>query len=161
MSFDIVLMHNASPEIKLTKELTTIATLSGVLREGTSILDPVVLVETAQANVVSSANYAYIAEFERYYYITNVRSDANGLWVISLHVDVLKTYETAIRAQSAIVARSANKYNLYLDDGWFMQYQNPHIVTKAFPNKTVFEHQEYILVLAGNTGANVNNGGGE
>lgn len=74
MSFSIVLYQNNSPVNKVDKSLVAVATLTGVLREGSSVLDPVVTIESdAPASVVSSANYAYIAEFGRYYYITGHR----------------------------------------------------------------------------------------
>lgn len=157
MSFSIVLQRNTSPVNKLTKDLVTLTELTGTLRKGSSILDPVIELDVpVPSNIVSTANYAHIEEFGRYYFITDIRSTVNGLWLVSLHVDVLMTYRTQIKAQSGIVNRSANKYNLYLDDGWFVDYQNPHIIVKPFPNTRAFEHQEYVLVLAGNTGA-VNN----
>ena len=152
MSFTINLQRNTSPSNKVHKDLVTIKGVTGVLRQGTSILDPVILIEeSVPSNVVSTANYCYISEFSRYYFITDVRSTNNGLWEISLHVDVLMSWETEIRAQSGIIARSQNKFNLYLDDGWFVDYQNPNIVVKSFPDMHAFDHQEYVLILAGNT----------
>ena len=150
MSFSIVLKRNNSPSNFVSKSTSDVATVTGVLRSGASILDPVILIETdTPATVISSANYAYIEVFSRYYYITNVKSDANGLWIVSMHVDVLMTYESAIRAQDAIVRRQERVYNMYLDDGWFMSYQNPIIQTKYFSNATPFEAEEYVLTLAG------------
>lgn len=150
MSFSIALKRNSSPSNFVTKSLADVMVVTGVLRAGASILDPVILIETdTSANVISSANYAYIEAFSRYYYITNVRSDANGLWIISMHVDVLMTYAAQIRSQSAIVARQERVYNMYLDDGWFIAYQNPLVQTKYLSNPTPFEAEEYVLVLAG------------
>ena len=150
MSFPIVLYQNNSPVNKVDKTLVTVATLTGVLREGSTVLDPVVTIESgAPASVVSSANYAYIAEFGRYYYITGIGTDTNTLWTISMHVDVLMSYRSAIRSQNAIVARQEKVYNMYLDDGWFMAYQNPKIQTKYFSEPSPFESEEYVLVIAG------------
>ena len=150
MSFDIVLQKNSSPTNKVTKDLTTIATVTGVLRDGTSIIDPTILIEqSTQANIISAANYVHIPEFGRYYYITQPASYVNGLWMITLHVDVLMTYAAQIRAQNAIVARQEFVYNMYLDDGWFMAYQDPIVQTKYLSNAAPFESEEYVLVLAG------------
>lgn len=150
MSFQISLKHNNSPSNFVSKNISDVITVEGVLRAGASILDPVILIEaTTPANVISSANYAYIEAFSRYYYITNIKSDANGLWILSMHVDVLMTYASTIRSQNAIVKRQERVYNMYLDDGWFMAYQNPLITTKYFSNATPFEAEEYVLVLAG------------
>lgn len=157
MSFKITLMVNNSPENKLDKELAVVREVTGTLRSGTSILDPVIVIQDSiPAEVIGSSNYAVIDEFSRNYFITDIRTTVNGLWQISFHVDVLTTYKHQILTQSGIVNRSENRFNMYLDDGWFVDYQNPAIVVKRFPNATAFEHQEYVLVLAGNTGA-VNN----
>lgn len=150
MSFNIVLYKNSSPTNKVSKELTSIDTIAGALRDGTSIIDPTILIEpTVQASIISSANYAYIADFGRYYYITQPASYVNGLWMVTMHVDVLQTYANQIRSQNAIVARQEFVYNMYLDDGWFMAYQNPIVQTKYLSNATPFETEEYVLVLAG------------
>lgn len=150
MSFDIVLYKNSSPTNKVSKDLSVIDTVTGVLRDGTSIIDPTILIEqSTQANVISSANYVYISELGRYYYITQPASYVNGLWMITLHVDVLMTYASQIKAQHAVVARQEFVYNMYLDDGWFMAYQNPIVQTYYLSETAPFEAEEYVLVLAG------------
>ena len=66
-----------------------------------------------------------------------------------MHVDVLKSFADQIRNQTAVVARQEKKYNLMLDDGFFMTYQNPKIQTKLFSVADPFETQEFVLVVAG------------
>ena len=150
MSFTINFYKNSSPVNKVDKTLTAIFSGEGILRTGASVLDPVIVIETSTpANLITSSNYAYIAEFGRYYYITGITSDANGLWVVGMHVDVLMSYKSQIRSQNAIVARQEYEYNMYLDDGWFLAYQNPHIQVKFFSEAAPFEAEEYILVIAG------------
>lgn len=150
MSFSIVFSTNSSPVNRIDKALTTVITATGTLRDGTSILNPEVEIETALTeSMVGAINYAYIEVFGRYYYVTDIKTETNGLWIVSMHVDVLMTYKTEIRAQNAVVARQEASFNMYLDDGWFMAYQNPIIQTKYFSNPTPFETQEFVLVIAG------------
>lgn len=150
MSFYIDIYVNSSPTNVVDKELSQTSHNNGVLKEGTSIIDPVILIEVEQAGwPYTHANYMYIEEFRRYYYITNIISVHNRLWEIHGHVDVLMSYKDQIRAQTAIVARQESKYNLYLDDGIFMTYQNPKIQTKLFSVPGPFETQEFVLVVAG------------
>lgn len=150
MSFNIVLSTNSSPVNRIDKTLTTVITATGTLRDGASILNPEVEIETALTeSMVGAINYAYIEAFGRYYYVTDINTETNGLWIVSMHVDVLMTYKTEIRAQNAVVARQEETFNMYLDDGWFMSYQNPIIQTKYFSNPTPFERQEFVLVIAG------------
>lgn len=158
MSFQIVLYSNLSATNVVTKELTEVRTITGTLRRGASIIDPVLLVEdndsTLQGNGV---NYLYVAEFNRYYYITNIVSVNYTLWEIHCHVDVLMSYAEGIKAQTAVVARQENTYNLMLDDGFFMSYQNPKIQSKYFSVADPFETQEFVLIVAGSTGTTPTN----
>ena len=150
MSFEIKLQQNSSPANYVSKTVVDVLSLTGNLKEETSILDPVVVVESsASASVITGVNYAYISTFGRYYYITDIVSIATNLWEISLHVDVLMSYGSQIRSQDAVVARQRDKRNMYLDDGWFMAYQDPIIVTKTFSAATPFETQSYVLAIAG------------
>ena len=96
------LYSNSSEYAALDKELELQITLSGILREESSIIDPSILVEDLD-DYITDINYAYIPEFGRYYFITNIESVRNHLWRLSLHVDVLHTYADGIRANSGII----------------------------------------------------------
>lgn len=146
-----MLYSQSSPTNQVTKELgPAISTIEGKLRDGCSIVDPTILVQTNDMNMWPlNVNYMYIEVFNRYYYITNMISVNTNLWELHGHVDVLMSYSDQIRQQTAIVARQENKYNLMLDDGFFMSYQNPIIITKRFSVDAPFETQEFVLVVAG------------
>lgn len=148
--FDIKFYKNLSNSNVVTKDISLVSTVQGVLREPASIMDPVLVVDTIQINFdIVHCNYLYIAPLNRYYYITDIISVANSLWEVHCHVDVLMTYADEIREQTAIVSRQELKFNMYLDDGIFMSYQNPLIQTKVFSNPTPFEQQEFVLIVAG------------
>lgn len=148
MSFTIDLYTNTSPENFVTKNITQLGTqLSGDLRQGTDIINPGILIE--QAAIPAGANYMYIADFGRYYFIDNIETAEHGLYVIRARVDPLMSFSTAIKACKGIVFRSESKYNTYLDDGTFKAYANPAVITKKFP--TGFSATDYVLVIAGGT----------
>lgn len=150
MSFPIKLQKNVSPVNKVGKDISDIATATGTLRTGTSIIDPVIEIETALSeNMISDVNYAYIEIFGRWYFVTDIVVNNNKLWTMTMHVDVLETYKATIAKQTAVVSRQENNYNLMLDDGWFMTYQDPKVQIRGFSNPTPFESQEFILVIAG------------
>ena len=146
MAFNIIIQKNVSEKNKVDKSLTLIATLSGTLRQETSIVDPVVLVAGDLDDYVE-ANYCTIEDFGRSYFITNIRSVRAGLVEISCHVDVLSSFKTQIRENRAIIHRQANTWNLYLNDGSFRVYQNPIVLTKPFPSG--FSTMEFVLAVAG------------
>ena len=143
----ISLYTNTSPENFVTKSKTQIgAALDGVLRDESEILRPVVRVESASD--LSACNYVYIPAFNRYYF-AEVSVLRTNLWEISCRVDVLASFSTALRACSGITRRaeSENAYNVFLDDGSFRAYSDPHIITQEFPNG--FTTWEYLLAVAG------------
>lgn len=148
--FDITFYKNESNSNFVNKKLTLNHTMQGTLRDGTSLIDPILLVEAnAPGFQANGYNYVYVPDFKRYYYITNIVSTYYKLWEIHCHVDVLMSFKEDILNQVAIVSRQENTFNLYLDDGTFMTYQNPKIQTKLFSNDSPFETQEFVLIVAG------------
>lgn len=143
----IVLYQNLSEYNALDKNLTELISLSGTLREQSSIIDPVINISDID-NYIGSANYAYIPEFNRYYFITNIDSIRENLWRLSFHVDVLYTYREQIRENSAIIERNENEYDLKLNDGLFQTQQNPRIAQFPFPSG--FTTWNFVLAVAGN-----------
>ena len=146
MAFNIVLQRNKSEMNRLTKSVDTIATVSGVLKEETSIIDPIIKIE-CDLSSFTGCNYLSIPSFGRSYFVTNIRSIRDGLVEFSCHVDVLSSFASEIRDNTAILRRQENDWNLYLDDGSFKVYQNPKVLTKAFPSG--FTTQEFVLAVAG------------
>ena len=145
---NVSLYYNSSDNNRLSKSISGAGSYSGTLREQCSVLEPTILIE---AGNISGANYMYIPEFGRYYYITDIVSVRNGLWAVSGHVDVLMTYQNAIRGCGAVLARSETLYNLYLDDDQFLIDAPRQFVCKAFPNRApeVTEGASFVLTVAG------------
>ena len=146
MAFNIVLQRNNSEMNRVTKSVDDLFTVSGVLKDGTSIIDPVIKIES-DLSAVTGCNYLSIPDFGRSYFINNISSIRNGLVEFSCHVDVLSSFASEIRNNTAIIKRQENEWNLYLNDGSFKVYQNPTILTKAFPSG--FTTQSFVLAVAG------------
>lgn len=146
MAFNIVLMTNTSEPNRVVKTTTTISTVSGVLKEQTSIIDPVIKIECDLATV-KDCNYISIPTFGRFYFVNNITSMYNGIVEFSCHCDVLSSFADAIKANTAIIRRQEFTWNLYLNDGSFKVYQNPLIITKEFPSG--FTDYEFVLAVAG------------
>lgn len=149
MAFTIQIQYNASEDIALTKDLTTIAELSGVLRQETSIIEPVILIE-GDLTDFTGANYMTIPAFERSYFINNIRSIRNDLIEISARVDVLYSFRAYIRENKAIIRKSVDNWNLYLNDGTFTVSQKPEILTLPFPIQFAYNTKNFVLAIAGN-----------
>lgn len=146
MSFDIKLQINNSEKNRVVKSITDIATYTGVLKEETSIIDPVIKIECDLADV-KNANYLTVETFGRSYFVNNIRSIRNGLVEFTCHVDVLSSFADEIKSNKAITRRQEQRWNTYLNDGVFKVYQNPDV--KVFPFPSGFTRQEYVLAIAG------------
>ena len=119
---EIILYYNDSEKIKLDKDLTQIGSIEGRLFQNTSITKPSIIFDLD--TTVFSANYLYIPQFNRYYFITDVVNVSANKWQIQARVDVLTSFKSAIRENTAIIERQENVYNLYLDDKYYRAYQN-------------------------------------
>lgn len=145
MAFEVVLYYNDSEKNRLSKSLRLLQTLTGELRDETSIINPSILFEDT-VTTLTRANYLYIADFGRYYYINDIRSIRNGLTEVSCHVDVLMSFASEIKTNNAIINRSENNWNLYLNDGSLKVYSNSIVLTKKFPSG--FTTQNYVMAVA-------------
>lgn len=145
---DVKFYRTSSPKNKIVKSLTSIGTFSCALKENTSVLNPVLIISTNE-NLYNS-NYVEIPAFNRKYFITDIKSIGNNRWEVSAHVDVLNTYASEIKSNSAVIRRQENVYNLYLNDPDFLTYNYDRIQTKKFTPVSGFHKQlTYRLIING------------
>lgn len=144
--FTVNIMRNNSENNRLNKDITTLGDYLGVLKQPSSIIDPVILI-TENIESIVNANYMYIEKFNRYYFIKDIISIRNGLCEIHAHVDVLMSFKSEILQCEVICKRQEGLWNLYLDDGSFQVFADRIVLTKAFPSG--FTTQNYVLAVAG------------
>lgn len=142
----INLFQNNSDTNVVSKSLTPKGSVTGTLREGCSIIDPVIKIEGISGSDLPYLNYLEIVEFGRYYYIRDIVL-IGKLFECHCHIDVLETYKDQIKPLPAIIARQAHDYNLYLQDGLIKEYANPHIEVKQFPG--AFDDYQFIFSVVG------------
>lgn len=143
----MLLQTNTSEPVKVDKDVETIASVYATLREECSIIDPVFNVQMDIVDAVR-CNYVTVPKFGRSYFVQEVVSVRTGLVQLSCHVDVLSSFKSQIRANSAIVHKQEGEWNLYLNDGSLRIYQDPIVITQPFPSG--FSNYEYIMAIAGN-----------
>lgn len=146
MSFQITLQRNNSEKIRVDKNVVDITVIDGVLKDQTSLTDPVILFE-GDLTTMKSVNYMTIPIFGRSYFVSNPTVVRTGLIQFSAHVDVISSFAQSIRSNRAIIHKQESKWNLYLNDGSFKVYQNPMVLTRLFP--AGFTTQEFVLAVAG------------
>jgi hypothetical protein len=97
---NIKLYYNSSEENKLSKLLTNELSLQGTLRDRSDLLNPDILMDGVDFTIY---NYAYIPQFERYYFIRGYDIYRNDLYVVHMEVDVLQTYKDEIKYLPSIL----------------------------------------------------------
>ena len=83
---------------------------SCIIKSGSGILHPTISLDLGKVNDPSQYNYAYIPNFDRYYFIEEWYFE-RALWTASLKVDVLATYKTEIGNSNLYVMRCASEHN--------------------------------------------------
>ena len=117
---------------KINKTVNQITELlpCAVTEDSNSILNPRLLLKWNESYI--GANYAYIPEFQRYYFIDDISLNTGGNCVVSLSVDVLYTYAAQIMQMTVTASRSSNKYNRYLNDNEQVTTNKPINQIKQF-----------------------------
>lgn len=147
MAFTISLFKTNSENNRVVKTLTDEKQLSGELRNQTSVLNPSIRIESADN--ISAYNYAYISEFGRYYYITDIVSVRTNCWVVSLRCDVLMSYKDEIQGLNVILDNTQETgLSNYLSSPNWVNLVKTKTDIKVFPSG-LSEQGEFILITAG------------
>lgn len=142
----INLYVNTSDNRYLQKTLASVLNnVPCVFKEDTSLENPVVII--SPDNFRHNANYVYIPELSRYYYITD-KTFSKQRVMLHLKCDVLMSFKDSIKQCECVAIRSANQYNNYLDDNLMTRLAYSDIYLKKFPN-SLDKNLSLILVVGG------------
>lgn len=144
----IVFYKNNSDTNKLNKSLSPVLNVQGHLKEGCSIIKPVIKLKY-NAQIANGANYAAIPDFGRYYFISGSPVIDGDTMIIALSVDVLMSFKTDILNADVIAKRSSNRFNRYLRDDYIIPVQNYKYKTSRFQRAFTPESGKYILTVGG------------
>ena len=143
---EITLCVNNSEKNKIGKSLSNMQVYTGSLRHESSVVSPEILMEIENP---TGYNYAYIPEFGRYYFITDMISVRTDLWRISMNVDVLESFKNEIRNSQVILSDStvagADKY--LSGSVWRSKVKETTSIIN-FPSG-LLDNGEFILITAG------------
>lgn len=110
-------LYSFSKRENSTKRPTSGATsYSCTLIDDTSLMNPIFKLEIGSNPI--GKNYCYVPDFDRYYFISNIRSYQN-FWYIECKCDVLASYRNTIGAQTHYVIRAASEYDEYITDAMY------------------------------------------
>lgn len=158
MSYTLIFKKNLSPVEKLTKSFDNdVASFDVVMKDKTDVFQPTFIIQTDK--VLWNFNYIDGSSFSgRQYFITDIRSIGYQRYEVDAKTDVLSTWASEIKANSAVIRRQEKTFNLYLDDPDFHVYNYEKIQTLQFPISTAADRfrkdLQYILVTNGTGSAN-------
>lgn len=144
---DLRLYYTSDENNKINKNLSSALVITGTMRDSSSIVNPVILVEGVSFNAF---NYAYISNFDRYYFIKEITNYRNDLWILELECDVLMSFRSSILNMNCILLETESKgADKYLSDTrvWVAKVKDKTDIIN-FPNG-LLENGEYILITAG------------
>lgn len=151
---EIKFYQNTDDKRVINKTLGTAKTLSSCqLIDESSMINPVIEIDIDTS--LYAYNYAYIAYFGRYYYITNITVLDGTRMRINMAVDVLKSFATQILNCTVNSRRNENNYDMYLPD-------DRPIESRYIRYSTNFSHSfddfqsSFILITVGNGAINLN-----
>ena len=145
---EISFYNNVSEKEKIGKTLKNKKSLTGFLKQATSVINPVITIEIENP---TKYNYCHIPQFHRYYFINDMVNVRNNLWEIHMNVDVLESFKTQIKANKAIVEKSEQSAssNEYFNDGSTFYHDSREYNEIAMFQRGFDTAPSYILITAG------------
>lgn len=93
----------------VNKTLSNGVNVDGTLKDAANVLRPIVKFRTkTDLQNIASYNYVHIAALNRYYFVENCEIQSGDVFILSLRVDVLKSYQNAILASTATITEREN-----------------------------------------------------
>ena len=154
----IIIGSTSDDRRNLNKTITTIATIDAQLKQPCDVLNPVFIISYSSRYVTT--NYVTASELGRKYFINNINLLPGNRVELSCSVDVLTTYNNAIRSLTVNVNRQENIVEPYLPDTSYI-YLDTYDVVNMLPTTRINNNflqsgtsSEYFFILGVAGGAN-------
>lgn len=126
---------------KINKTLSNGLTVNDVvIQNDFDITDFELLIKNTNFN--SEYNYCYIQDLGRYYFIENVERMNGTIYKIRVSVDVLKSYAKQIENINAIIVKSENPDNNFVNCEVSENY-----ISEVIPLNDNFNHNGNLILL--------------
>ena len=118
MAFTVNFYNFAKRENSTYRPAGSGASYSCVLKDNSSIANPTIILDL-DTDDAPGWNYAYIGEFDRYYYVSDWTWIQNRLWSASLSTDLLATFRDDIGSSDLYVLRSSAESDGNIIDDYY------------------------------------------
>lgn len=141
---------NDDPRV-LHKSVSWLADRNAQPKSPCSITKPTLMLQ--YNNNYISANYLYVDEWKRYYFIDDITLHSGGTCEISAHVDVLMSFQAEIDSLAVHVQRQERKRNPMLPDAYLAEsaYGTEQILFSGSLGGFGSENQIVLELLGGGT----------
>ena len=99
--------HTFDDRRKLTKNVNWAESFECKPYSDYNISSPNLLILNG-TGAIANNNYAYISDYNRYYFVDSVTVGRNGMYIVQLSIDVLMTYADGIKNINATISRQEN-----------------------------------------------------
>jgi len=125
---NVIFYSTQSDRRALHKQLSQVGSSNCTITDDCSVYQPSLILQYNRAVVL--ANYAYIQEWSRYYFITSVDVMPGGRMRINLKVDVLYSNVDTIETLRVEVIRNENLVEPYLPDNKYVFLDTYDVINK-------------------------------
>ena len=140
----VQMYHTDSPNNKLIKDLSLYKTYDATPYGPVDVDKPQMIFSSD----ISDYNYAYIPEYNKYYFVNAPVLSSDGMAVYELECDALMTNYEDILNLDVTIKRSETIFNEYIDDGTFVPDTREFVQCVTFEDG-FNETGELILITAG------------
>lgn len=151
---DIAFYNVTAPNNALDKLTTAelVASYSGPATIDVSDLNPTLILEESGGGFGRTANWAYIIDFGRFYFIKEcIQTTARNLATYKLELDVLQTFGGALRDLDVVVERTTDNYDMYLKDPMIPVDCRKTVAYRPFSSTPFHDASIVMLVLGGDS----------
>lgn len=101
----ITFYHTSADRNVINKQISSVLSTTAELYDNTNILKPEL--KLAWDNIYATeANYFYIQEFNRYYFLDDIVAEPGGAARVKGEIDVLYTYRQSIGHDQIVITRA-------------------------------------------------------
>jgi len=148
-------INNSDNRVVNKQLIPVINNVDIVFKSDTDIYKPTLII--SNINSIENANYLYIEDLDRYYYINEKEQSQQMIYLYCI-TDVLMTYSNYIKELYGTIRRQSNIFDTYLKDNEFLVEGYSRVQTMNFPYG--LNNQECYLLMT-NGSSIIENGGDE
>ena len=143
----IQLCNTADENNVINKTIATIDTVTATIKGDSSIINPTLILK--YKTPLLGVNYVFIPNWNRYYFVKDMRVITGGRYEIDLSVDVLQSFKEQILKCGVILSDTEQTgLNNYLPSDSFVVNCKSKTDIVNFSNG-LLDNGEYILITAG------------